>query len=82
MCVCVCVFQVCTYRVQYRCDEQVFPPQELTVHRPGVAVRVEPAGKHKNKYEALDSNIVCCDKSHCVITPWLSCQYQDNPQAR
>lgn len=29
-------------RVQYRCDEQVFPPEELAVHCPGGAVREEP----------------------------------------
>lgn len=29
-------------RVQYRCDEEVFSPEELPVHCPGHTVRVEP----------------------------------------
>lgn len=39
---------LCAYRVQHRCDEQVFAPEELTVHIPGFAVRVEPAGRRRN----------------------------------
>lgn len=37
-------FFVCVLadRVQYRCDEQVFSPEELAIHCPGGAVRVEP----------------------------------------
>lgn len=34
--------------VQNRCDQQVFPPQELAVGAPGVLVRVEPAGEQKH----------------------------------
>lgn len=37
---CVCAE---TCRVQNRCDQQVFTPQELAIGGPGVAVRVEPA---------------------------------------
>lgn len=35
-------------RVQNRCDQQVFPPQELAVGAPGLTVRVEPAGAQRH----------------------------------
>lgn len=44
--VCVCAV---ADRVQNRCDQQVFPPQELAVDAPSVAVRVEPAGEQRHR---------------------------------
>lgn len=44
--VCVCAL---ANRVQNRCDQQVFSPQELAVSAPGVVVRVEPAGVQRHR---------------------------------
>lgn len=66
--VCVCAL---TDRIQNRCDQQVFPPQELAVSTPGVDVRVEPGGTETRVRE---------HSSSCYIIKRLEAGHSSNPK--
>lgn len=48
-------FVVCmlTDRVKYRCDEQMFSPEELAIHIPGGTIREEPLGVTNETYNVF-----------------------------